>query len=98
MVSYLVLARGSKEHRELLLRAKAIDCFLHMIEGFQLERGHDVGLEWEEKVNGFRLDLENILKTHPRSTTINSGAAVTRSGPGECAGATDTGLGLNEAG
>ena len=94
MVSYLVLARGSKEHRELLLRAKAIDRFLHKIEVFQLEHGHNVEREWDEKVKGFHLDLENILRN--RSIMINSGAAVIQSGPGEGAGATDTALGLNE--
>lgn len=98
MVSYLVLARDSKEHRELLLRAKAIDRFLHKIEVFQLEHGHHVGREWDEEVNGFRLDLVNILRNHPRSFTINSEAALTQSGPGEGAGTSDTALGINETG
>ena len=93
VVSYFVLTRGSNEQRELLLRAKAIDCFMHKIEVFQSEHGHDVGREWDEKVNGFRLDLENILRNQPRSSTINSLAAITHSGPEEGASSTDTGLG-----
>ena len=87
-----VLARGSKEQRELLIRAEAIDLFMHKIEVFQSEQGHKVGREWNEKVNGFRVDLENILGNHPRSITINSEVvAVTHSGLGEGTGATDTG-------
>jgi hypothetical protein len=98
VVSYLVLARGSKEHQELLLRVKALNHFLHEIEVFQLEHGHEVGREWDEKVNGFRLGLEKMLGNPPGSITINSEAAGTHSGPEEEVRATNPRLGFDEAG
>jgi len=71
-VSYLVLVRGSNEHRTSLLRVKALDDFLNEIEAFQLGHGHKVGREWDEKVNFFRVSLENMLEDRTGSTTINS--------------------------
>jgi hypothetical protein len=86
VVSYLVLAHGSKEHQELLLRVKALNHFLHEIEVFQLEHGHEVGHEWDEKVNTFRLGLENMLGNQPGSITINSGSghSLGPRGSGSC--------------
>ncbi|KAN0127453.1 Ankyrin repeat-containing domain protein, partial [Lactarius tabidus] len=98
VVSYLVLARGSKEHRELLLRVKALNHFLHEIEVFQLEHGHETACEWYEKDNGFRLGLENILGNQPGSITINSEAAGTHSGPEGEVRAMNPGLAFNEIG
>jgi hypothetical protein len=98
VVCYLVLARGSKEHRELLLRVGAFNHFLHEIEVFQLEHGHEVGGELGEKVNGFRIGLETLLGSQPGSTMINSEAAGTHSGPEGEVRATIPGFGFNETG
>ena len=90
MVSYLVVVRGSNEHRESLLLVKALDHFLHEIEEFQLERGREDGCEWDERVNSFRLNLEKMLGNQLGSLTINSEAAGTDLGPEEGDGATNT--------
>ena len=89
-MSYLVPTRGSNEHRTSLLRVKALNHFLHEIEVFQLEHGHKVGREWNEKVNCFRVRLENMLEDRTGSTTINSELAGTGSGPEEGVGTTNS--------
>ena len=71
MVPYLVFVRGSNEHRESLLRVKALEHFLHEIEKFQLDHGRKVGREWDEKVNSFRVNLEKMLGNQPVSPVIN---------------------------
>ncbi|KAI0259179.1 hypothetical protein BC834DRAFT_907660 [Gloeopeniophorella convolvens] len=43
------------------LRAKALDHFVREAEAFKLDHGHEVGSEWDEKINDFRTDLEKIL-------------------------------------
>ncbi|KAH9056320.1 hypothetical protein EDB87DRAFT_1261254 [Lactarius vividus] len=75
VASYLARMRGSNEPQTSLLRAKALNHFLREIQAFALDHGHEVGREWDEKVNGFRLGLENMLGNQPGSVTINAEAA-----------------------
>ena len=42
-----------------------------------MEHRHEVGREWDEKVNGFSLGPENMLENQPGSVTIDSEAAGT---------------------
>jgi hypothetical protein len=51
---------------------KALNHYLHEIEVVQLEHGHVVGREWDEKVHGFRFGLESTLGNWPGNITINS--------------------------
>ncbi|KAI0249459.1 hypothetical protein BJV78DRAFT_1227553 [Lactifluus subvellereus] len=87
VASYLARVRGSNEPEFSLLRTKALNHFLREINAFTLDHGHEVGREWDEKINGFRLGLENMLGNRPGSVTINSEAG-TNSGQ-------DKGLGAN---
>ncbi|KAH8977157.1 hypothetical protein EDB83DRAFT_1622683 [Lactarius deliciosus] len=75
VASYLARMRGSNEPQTSLLRAKALNHFLREIHAFALDHGHEVGREWDDKVNGFRLGLENMLGNQPGSVTINTEAA-----------------------
>ncbi|KAH9170009.1 hypothetical protein EDB89DRAFT_2230957 [Lactarius sanguifluus] len=75
VASYLARMRGSNEPQTSLLRAKALSHFLREIHAFALDHGHEVGREWDDKVNGFRLGLENMLGNQPGSVTINTEAA-----------------------
>ena len=96
MASYLARARGSNEPEFSLLRTKALNHFLREIDAFTLDHGHEVGREWDEKINGFRLGLENMLGNRPGSVTINSEAG-TNSSQDKGLGGVDpiTGLGGN---
>ncbi|KAI9465614.1 hypothetical protein BJY52DRAFT_1383499 [Lactarius psammicola] len=59
-------------------------------EAFQLDHGHEVGRQWDEKIDSFRLRLENMLDNQPGSVTTNSEAAGTDSGSaGKGVGATN---------
>ncbi|KAH9008616.1 hypothetical protein EDB84DRAFT_1595689 [Lactarius hengduanensis] len=49
-------------------------------EGFQMDHGHELGHEWDEKIDGFRLGLENTLGSRPGSVTIKPGTAGLNSG------------------
>lgn len=80
VASYLARMRGSNEPQTSLLRAKALSHFLREIDAFALDHGHEVGREWDDKVNGFRLGLENMLGNQPGSVTINTEAAGFNSG------------------
>ncbi|KAH9057508.1 hypothetical protein EDB87DRAFT_1631155 [Lactarius vividus] len=71
VASYSARTRDS-DKRRALLRVEALDRFLREIEAFQLDHGKEVSREWDEKIDGFRLGLENVLG---RSVTINSEAA-----------------------
>ena len=89
VVSYLVLVRGSNEHRESLLRVKALNRFLHEMEEFQIEHGCKNECEWDEKVNSFRSNLEKTLGNQSGSLTISSESASTDSSREEGVGATN---------
>ncbi|KAI9443631.1 hypothetical protein H4582DRAFT_1926346 [Lactarius indigo] len=76
VASYSTHARGSDERRASLLRVEALTRFLHEVEAFQMVHGHEVSHEWNKKIDGFRLDLENMLgDNQPGSVMINSEAA-----------------------
>jgi hypothetical protein len=45
---------------------------LREIEGFTLDYGNEVGHQWDDKVNGFRLGYENILGNRPGSLAVKT--------------------------
>ncbi|KAI9435144.1 hypothetical protein H4582DRAFT_1817848, partial [Lactarius indigo] len=71
IASYLARMRSSNEPESSRLRADALNHFLREIKGFQMDHGHELGHEWDEKINGFRLGLENTLGSRPGSVMIN---------------------------
>ncbi|KAI0259181.1 hypothetical protein BC834DRAFT_974503 [Gloeopeniophorella convolvens] len=76
IASYMARTRGSNEPDFSLLRAKALNHFIREIEAFKLDHGHQVGNECDEKINGFRLGLENMLGNQPGSVAIASEAGT----------------------
>ncbi|KAH9053999.1 hypothetical protein EDB83DRAFT_2225636 [Lactarius deliciosus] len=89
VTSYSACTRGSDERQASLLRAEALDRFLCEVEAFQLIHGKEVSREWDEKIDGFRLGLENMLGNQPGSVMINSEAAGINSSVEKGVGATD---------
>ncbi|KAH8980600.1 ankyrin repeat-containing domain protein [Lactarius hatsudake] len=73
LATYLARTYGSDERRASLLRVKALDHFLREIEAFQLIHGHEVLREWDEKIDDFRLGLENMLGNQPGSNSEAAG-------------------------
>ena len=71
MASYLARTKGTNEPQASKFRAQALDHFLREIEAFDLDRGHEIGDKWDEKINGFRFGLERILGNHPGSVTVD---------------------------
>ncbi|KAH9056325.1 hypothetical protein EDB87DRAFT_1687659 [Lactarius vividus] len=80
IASYLARMRSSNEPESSRNRADALNHFLREIKGFQMDHGHELGHEWDEKINGFRLGLEKTLGSRPGSVTINPEAAGLNSG------------------
>ncbi|KAH8990669.1 hypothetical protein EDB86DRAFT_2938702 [Lactarius hatsudake] len=80
IASYLARMRSSNEPESSRNRADALNHFLREIKGFQMDHGHEFGHEWDDKINGFRLGLENTLGSRPGSVTINPEAAGPNSG------------------
>jgi hypothetical protein len=79
VASYLARTRGSNEPEFSMLRVKALNHFLREINAFKLDYGHEVGHEWDERINGFRFGLESMLGNRPGSVTINSEAGTSTS-------------------
>ncbi|KAH9032818.1 hypothetical protein EDB84DRAFT_1417842, partial [Lactarius hengduanensis] len=61
VTSYSACTRGSDERQASLLRVEALNRFLREVGAFQLIHGKEVSREWDEKIDGFRLCLENML-------------------------------------
>ena len=80
MASYMAHTRGSSKHRALLFRSKALNRFVREIEAFQVDHEHEGGRQWDEKIDRFRVSLENILDNEHGSVTINLETAGTDSG------------------
>ncbi|KAH9054003.1 ankyrin repeat-containing domain protein [Lactarius deliciosus] len=85
---YSACTRGSDERQASFLRVEALNRFLHEVEAFQLIHGKEVSREWDEKIDGFRLSLENMLGNQP-GIMINSEAAGISSSVEKGVGATD---------
>lgn len=99
MASYLAYTRGSNKHRALLFRSKALNRFLREIEAFQVDHEHEAGRQWDEKIDRFRLGLENILDNEQGSVTTNPEIAGTDSGSAKKeVGAANPVPGFNETG
>ncbi|KAI9430231.1 hypothetical protein H4582DRAFT_1529303 [Lactarius indigo] len=90
VASYSTRTRGSDERRASLLRVEALTRFLHEVEASQLIHGHEVSREWDKKIDGFRLDLEDMLGgNQPGIVMINSEAAGINSSVEKGVGASD---------
>jgi len=94
VASVLARAQGSNEPDGSLLRAKALKHFLREIDAFVLDHGHEIGHKWDDKVNGFRHGLENMLGNRLGSVTIHPGAAI-NGGQDKELGAVDPTTGLS---
>jgi hypothetical protein len=51
-------------------RTHALEHFVREVEGFTLDYGNEVGHQWDDKVNGFRLGFEDILGNRPGSLAV----------------------------
>ncbi|KAI9436402.1 hypothetical protein BJY52DRAFT_1158895 [Lactarius psammicola] len=97
LASYLARMRSSNEPEGSRLRENALNHFLREIKGFQMDHGHDVGREWDERIKGFRLGLENMLGNRPGSVAVNPEAAGPNSGAEKGVGAANPVPGFNRA-
>ncbi|KAH9022306.1 ankyrin repeat-containing domain protein [Lactarius pseudohatsudake] len=88
VTSYSACTRGSDE-RQASLRVEALNRFLREVEAFQLIHGKEVSRECDEKIDGFRLGLENMLGNQPGSVMINSESAGINSSVEKEVGTTD---------
>ncbi|KAH9065525.1 hypothetical protein EDB87DRAFT_1555949, partial [Lactarius vividus] len=43
---------------------KVLTRFLREVEAFHLDHGHEVGHQWDERIDSFCLGLENLLINH----------------------------------
>ncbi|KAH9974919.1 hypothetical protein BGW80DRAFT_1169812, partial [Lactifluus volemus] len=68
VASYLARTRGSNEPEFSMHRTHALEHFVREVEGFTLDYGNEVGHQWDDKVNGFRLGFEDILWESPRES------------------------------
>jgi len=71
VASILARARGSNEPEASKQKANALSHFMREAKAFSLDFGHKSGREWDDKINGFRLGLENILGNRPGSLAIS---------------------------
>jgi len=71
VASILARARGSNEPEASEQKAKALSHFVREARAFGLDFGHKCGREWDDKINGFCLGLENILGNQPGSLAIS---------------------------
>jgi hypothetical protein len=76
VASYLARTKGSNEPQFSRDRAQALEHFLREIRAFDVDHGHKVGTEFDEKIQGFRLGLERILGNRPGSVTISSDGSL----------------------
>ncbi|KAH9172035.1 hypothetical protein EDB89DRAFT_1851644 [Lactarius sanguifluus] len=89
VTAYSACTRGSDERQASLLRVEALNRFLREVEAFHSIHGKEVSREWDEKIDGFRLGLENMLGNQPESVMINIEAAGINSSVEKGVGATD---------
>jgi len=94
VASFLARARGSNEPEVSLLRAKALKHFVREINGFIMDHGHEIGPKWDDRVNGFRLGLENMLGNRSGSVMIKPGGG-TNGGQDKGLPGMDPGMGGN---
>jgi hypothetical protein len=72
---YLSRTRESNEPQYSRLRARHLGHLRRQVGLFIHDRGQEPGDVWEDKINGFRLTLENILGIDPSdypSSTVDS--------------------------
>ena len=72
MASYLARMRTSNEPEASRSRAAALSHFLREIKGFQLDHGMETGHDWDHKITGFRLGLEQMLGNRPGTVAISN--------------------------
>jgi len=66
----LARLRGLNEPVASEQKAQALSHLVREAKAFESDFGHQFGREWDEKINGFRLGLENILGNRPGSLAI----------------------------
>jgi hypothetical protein len=98
VASYLARSRSSNEPAASRDRATALSHFLREIKGFQLDYGFEAGHEWDHRIRGFRLGLEQMLGNKPGSVAIHpeAGGANTIPDPEKRVGTTDPAQGFGQ--
>ena len=61
VASYLARARGSNEPELSITRVKDLEHFIRNCEAFQMDHGHVIGDELDDKLNGLRDEFEALL-------------------------------------
>jgi hypothetical protein len=65
VASYLARARGSGEPELSNMRCKDLEKFIRDLEAFVMDHGSKVGKEFDEEIQGFRDQLEELLGNGP---------------------------------
>jgi len=61
VASYLARARGSNEPELSIARVKDLEQFLRECEAFQMDHGHKVGHDHDDRIDNFRARFEELL-------------------------------------
>ncbi|KAK0502366.1 hypothetical protein EDD18DRAFT_1065370 [Armillaria luteobubalina] len=61
VASYLARARGSNEPQLSLARAKDLEQFIRECKAFEMDHGHDMGHEFDSRLDYFRRRYEELL-------------------------------------
>lgn len=93
MASFLARSRSTNEPEASRTRAADLNHFLREIRAFQLDHGSETGDKYDDKINGFRTGLEQLLG-HNQPSAVPPGQAGVSSG----AGAIDPKAGLTGTG
>jgi hypothetical protein len=72
VASYLARARGSGEPELSTSRCKDLDHFIREAEAFQLDHGHIQGSEFDDRLNKFRENFEQLLGNTTRFFSLFS--------------------------
>jgi hypothetical protein len=76
VASYLARGRTSNEPEASRNRAISLNHFLREIRGFQLDHGYSTGNEFDDRIKGYRLGLEQMLGNRPGSLAIHPSEVV----------------------
>ena len=80
VASYLARSHTSNEPEASHKRAAALNHFVREVRGFQLDYGYQKGNQWDDRIMGYRLGLEQMLGSQPGSVTVHPG--ILGSNPG----------------
>ncbi|KAI0051305.1 hypothetical protein FA95DRAFT_1469727, partial [Auriscalpium vulgare] len=61
VASFLARARGTNEPEASMMRARTLAHFMREVKGFVLDHGHEVGNQWDNQIDAYRVGLEGLL-------------------------------------